>query len=68
MKENKLIEMRNKIETIGAAMNRVVQELTHLKDLGVGTMELVKHMPGYNKALDKLKEQYKKKKTDESIQ
>ena len=68
MKENKLIEMRNKIETIGAAMNRVVQELTHLKDLSVGTMELVKHMPSYNKALDKLKEQYKKKKTDESIQ
>ena len=68
MKENKLIEMRNKIETIGAAMNRVVQELTHLKDLSVGTMELVKYMPGYNKALDKLKEQYKKKKTDESIQ
>ena len=35
MKEAKLIEMRNKIETIGAAMNRVVQELTHLKDLSI---------------------------------
>lgn len=68
MKEAKLIEMRNKIETIGAAMNRVVQELTHLKDLSVGTMELVKNLPGYDKALDKLKEQYKKKKKDESIQ
>ena len=49
-------------------MNRVVQELTHLKDLSVGTMELVKNLPGYDKALDKLKEQYKKKKKDESIQ
>ena len=68
MKEAKLIEMRNKIETIGAAMNRVVQELTHLKDLSVGTMELVKKLPGYDKALDELKEQYKKKKKDESIQ
>ena len=68
MKEAKLIEMRNKIETIGAAMNRVVQELTHLKDLSVGTMELVKKLPGYDKALGELKEQYKKKKTDESIQ
>ena len=68
MKEAKLIEMRNKIETIGAAINRVVQELTHLKDLSVGTMELVKKLPGYDKALDELKEQYKKKKPDESIQ
>ena len=68
MKESKLIEMRNKIETMGAAMNRIVQELTHLKDLSVGTMELVKKLPGYDKALDKLKEQYKKKKKDEPIQ
>ena len=68
MKEAKLIEMRNKIETMGAAINRIVQELTHLKDLSVGTMELVKKLPGYDKALDKLKEQYKKKKKDEPIQ
>jgi|TARA_R100000482_G_scaffold74117_1_gene28504 uncharacterized protein (UPF0305 family) len=68
MKEAKLIEMRNKIEAVGAAMNRVVQELTHLKDLSIGTMELVKQFPGYDKALDKLKKQYKKKKTDEPIQ
>ena len=39
---------------------------THLKDLSVGTMELVKKFPGYKKALDKLKEDYKKQ--NESIQ
>ena len=41
MKESKLIEMQKRIETLGAAVNRLVQELTHLKDLSVGTMELV---------------------------
>tara|TARA_R100000278_G_scaffold105728_1_gene82245 strand:- start:28 stop:243 length:216 start_codon:yes stop_codon:yes gene_type:complete len=66
MKESKLIEMQKRIETLGAAVNRLVQELTHLKDLSVGTMELVKKFPGYKKALDKLKEDYKKQ--NESIQ
>ena len=47
MKESKLIEMQKRIETLGAAVNRLVQELTHLKDLSVGTMELVKKFPGY---------------------
>ena len=66
MKESKLIEMQHKLETLGAAINRLVQELTHLKDLSIGTMELVKKLPGYKKALDKLKEDYKKQ--NESIQ
>ena len=66
MKESKLIEMQNRVETLGAAVNRLVQELTHLKDLSVGTMELIKCMPDYDEALDKLKEDFKKK--DESIQ
>tara|TARA_R100001163_G_C4859007_1_gene66113 strand:+ start:65 stop:280 length:216 start_codon:yes stop_codon:yes gene_type:complete len=55
MKESKLIEMSNKIESIGAALNRLIQELTNLKDLSIGTMELIKCMPGYSKALEKLK-------------
>ncbi len=61
MKENKLIEMSNKIDTLGSAMNRVVQELTNLKDLSIGTMELIKEFPDYQLALDKLKESLTKK-------
>ena len=33
MKEAKLIEMRNKVESLGAALNKVIQELTNLRDL-----------------------------------
>ena len=61
MKENKLIEMSNKIDTLGSAMNRVVEELTNLKDLSIGTMELIKEFPDYQLSLDKLKESLTKK-------
>ncbi len=67
MKESKLLEMQNKVEALGNALTRVINEMTNLKDLSIGTMELVKKLPDYDKALEKLKEQYKKKK-DESIQ
>tara|TARA_R100000963_G_C4606843_1_gene78582 strand:- start:4 stop:219 length:216 start_codon:yes stop_codon:yes gene_type:complete len=62
MKESKLIEMSNKIESIGAALNRIVQELTNLKDLSIGTMELIKCLPDYEKALKKLKKDLTTKK------
>ena len=59
--------MQNRLETLGAAVTRLVNEVTNLKDLSIGTMELVKKLPDYDKALEELKEQYKKNK-DESIQ
>jgi len=61
MKESKLIEMSNKVDTVGMAINRVVQEIGNLKDLSIGLTELVKLMPGYDKALEKMKEQIKEK-------
>lgn len=67
MKESKLIETQNKLETLGGAVNRLINEVNNLKDLSIGTMELVKKLPDYDKALEDLKEQYKKQK-DESIQ
>ena len=66
MKESKLIEMSNKIDTIGAALNRMIQELNNLKDLSIGTMELMKCLPDYEKALKKLKKDLTTKKEAES--
>ena len=68
MKESKLIEMQNKLESLGAAINKLINEVANLKDLSVGTLELVKRLPDYEKALKILKDNYKKKKEDESIQ
>lgn len=68
MKESKLIEMQNRVEALGGAVTRLINEVNNLKDLSIGTMELVKKLPDYNKALEELKEQYKKDKDkDESI-
>jgi len=68
MKESKLIEMKNKLESLGAATNRIINEQANLKALSVGTLELVKRLPDYEKALDVLKDNYKKKEENESIQ
>ena len=67
MKESKLIEMSNKIDTIGAALNRLIQELNNLKDLSIGTMELMKCLPDYEKALKKLKKDLTTKKEKKSV-
>ena len=64
MKESKLIEMSNKIESMGAALNRLIQELTNLKDLSIGTMELIKCMPDNDESLDKLKKDLTTKKEE----
>ena len=47
--------MKNRIEILGNAVNRVLFELEQLKTLSVGNMELVKLLPGYEEALAELK-------------
>ena len=65
MKENKLIEMSNKIDTMGSVLNRMVQELNTIKDLSIGTTELIKLMPGYKKALKELTEVFEEKRKEQ---
>ena len=59
MKEQKLIMMYNRVEKLGALMEGVLMELGNLRDLSVGTLETLKKMPGYEKAINKLKEDIK---------
>jgi hypothetical protein len=54
MKENKLIEMWKKIETLGSNQQQIIQELQNLRDLSIGTMSLVKKLPDYEKAIELL--------------
>ena len=56
MKEQTLIEMQNKVNTLGSVLNRVIQELEQLRTLSVGNMEVTKLLPGYEDALNALKE------------
>ena len=43
-------------------MEGVLIELINLRDLSVGTLETLKKMPGYEKAIEELKEELTKEK------
>jgi len=61
MKESKLIEMWNRIEVLGSNVQQIIQELHNLKDLSIGTMQLIKNFSEYDKAVEKLKKDLKEK-------
>ena len=60
MKENILIEMRNKIDALTRVMQRVIYDVNETKDLSRGTLEVLKKIPGYKKAVDELKTEIEK--------
>ena len=57
MKESKLLEMQNKIKALTNVMQQVLNEITHLRELSVGTLETIKLMPDYQDAINALKKQ-----------
>jgi hypothetical protein len=61
MKEQTLIEMKNKVETLGSLVQQIINELGNLKNLSVGTLETLKKIPGYEEAISKLVEEQKEK-------
>jgi len=61
MKEKTLIEIKNKVETLGKINTYLMSEVTRLKDLAIGTLETIKQMPDYDEAIEKLKAQVAKK-------
>jgi len=55
MKESKLVDMQRSVEALKRVTQQVLNEIAHLRELSVGTLELVKLMDGYDEALEKLK-------------
>ena len=55
MKEQTLIEIKNKVEALGKLTQIFMQETRNLKDLAVGTLETIKQMPDYEQAIEDLK-------------
>ena len=56
MKEETLLQMKNKVESLTNVIQHMLQEMNNLRDLSVGTLETLKLMPDYDEALGKLKE------------
>ena len=65
MKASKLIELWNRVETLGRLMQTSLKEMEHLRDLSIGTMSLVKKFPDYEKAIAELTKEMKEKRTEE---
>jgi hypothetical protein len=61
MKESTLLEMQNKINAMTRVLQQLINENTQLRDLSVGTLETLKLMPGYDKAIEDLKKTLIKK-------
>ncbi len=64
MKEQTLLEIKNKVETLGKVTQFLMQENKQLKDLSVGTLETVKKLPGYEEAIEELKQQFVKESSE----
>ena len=42
MKESKLLEMKNKVEALTRVVQHLLNEITQVKDLAIGTLETIK--------------------------
>ena len=65
MKESTLLEMQNKIKAITNVLQQLINEQTHLKELSVDTLETLKLMPGYEKAIEFLKKEVTEKENED---
>ena len=66
MKESTLLEMQNKIKAITSVLQQLINENTQLRDLAVGTLETIKLMPDYEKAIEDLQKSVIKKESEEN--
>ena len=60
MKESILIEMRNKVDALTRVVQNIIYDINETKDLSRGTLEVLKKLPGYKKAVDELKTEIEK--------
>ena len=73
MKEQTLLEMKNKIDSMTRIIQHLITEITHLRELSVGTLETVKLMDSYEDAIEKLQKsiednvKQKQKKKDDGV-
>jgi hypothetical protein len=68
MKEQTLIEMKNKLDAIIRVLQTVMDDQQHLTSLSVGTLETVKLMPGYDEAIKQITEKVTTKETDTNVE
>ena len=61
-------QLEGRVETLGRIIDQMISEISNLKDLAVGTMTLVKELPGYEDALSEMKNKLTKQKEENGEQ
>ena len=65
MKEQTLVEMKNKVEAITRVLQQLIYEQDNLRTLAIGMMETIKLMPGYDDAIKQITERTKEQEQEE---
>ena len=60
-KSSRVDLLEKKIQALIGVVQQLLDENAYLKDLAVGTLETIKHMPDYDEAIEKLKAQVAEK-------
>ena len=60
-KQSRVDLLDKKIQALIGVVQQLLDENAYLKDLAVGTLETIKHMPDYEEAINKLKAQVTEK-------
>jgi hypothetical protein len=64
MKEQTLVEMKNKVDAITRVLQQMIYEQDNLRTLSIGMMETIKLMPGYDDAIKQITEKTKEQVED----
>ena len=60
MKEKTLIELKNSVLKLNSTVQALAIEINHLKTLSFGNSKVLQKMPGYDEAINNLKEKAQK--------
>ena len=63
-KQSKADHQAKQIAALVSVVNHLMQEVEHLRNLSVGTLETVKLMPGYQAAIMQLQEKAKENESE----
>ncbi len=55
-KKSRVDFLEKKVEALIRVVQKLLEDNTYIKDLSVGTLEVVKLIDGYEKAIEKLKD------------
>jgi hypothetical protein len=55
-------KLKERVDAMTRVMQQLINEIQNTKELCVGTLEVVKLLPDYEKALEELKDNYEKEK------